>query len=83
MELFEIEIGNAAKRVKDSGRAPESFEFSVKHLQPDPDGGGMFTARYEVTCTNIKTGKSLVLLGGIGLAWVDDFAEDLAQGYFD
>ena len=83
MELFEIEIENAKKRVKSSGRAPQSFDFSVKHLEPDPDGGGMFTARYEVTCTNIKTHKTLVLLGGIGLAWVDEFAEELARGFFD
>ena len=82
MELFQIEVENAKKRVKDSGRDLESFDFAVEHLQPDPDGGGMFTARYEITCTNLKTRSSQTYTGGIGLDWVDDFGYALDRGDF-
>jgi hypothetical protein len=84
MQLFEIEIEDAKKRLAKSGRGPDSFIFDLSHLPPDPDdGAGMFTARYEIKITNTKTGKSIRLIGGIGLSWVDDFVDALAEGHFD
>jgi hypothetical protein len=83
MQLFEIEIEDAKKRLAESGRAPDSFIFDVTHLPPDPDAVAMFTARYEIEITNTKSGKSIGLIGGIGLSWVDDFAGALAGGHFD
>jgi hypothetical protein len=83
VQLFEVEIEDAKKRLAESGRARDSFTFDVTHLPPDPDAVAMFTARYEIEITNTKTGKSMGVTGGIGLSWVDDFADALAQGHFD
>jgi hypothetical protein len=83
MQLFETELEDAKGRLAASGRDAQAYTFAITHLPPDPDGGGMFTARYEIDVTNATSGKSLGLIGGIGLRWVDDFAEALNEGYFD
>jgi hypothetical protein len=83
MQLFEMEIEQARKHLADTGRDPAAFEFKVVHLPPDPDAAGMFTARYEITARHVTTGKTGDYLGGIGLGWVDEFRDDLANGGFD
>lgn len=83
MELFEIELKDANERLAANGRNPDDFSFDVSFLPPDPDGGGMFTVRYEVTMTNKKTAKSLEAIGGIGLNWIGYFEDALKAGHFD
>jgi hypothetical protein len=83
MELYDRELEEAAKRIAAAGREPDDFAFNRSFLPPDPDGGGMFTVRYEVEIANRKTDKALTAVGGIGLDWVGDFEEALAAGYFD
>jgi hypothetical protein len=83
MQLFEMELEAAKKQLTEAGRHERDFDFKITHLPPDPDGGGMFTARYEIQVTNSKTGKSLGFIGGIGLRWVDDFMDALGEGCFD
>jgi hypothetical protein len=83
MELFEIELEEAKKRLAKSGRSSDDFSFKITHLPPDPDEVAMFTARYAIAIASTKTGKSLQLIGGIGLDWVDDFQAALESGHFD
>lgn len=83
MELHEMEIEDAKKRLAASGRGPDDFSFDLSFLPPDPDGGGMFTVRYEVTITNTKSGKTLSPIGGIGLDWVGEFEDALKAGKLD
>jgi hypothetical protein len=83
MELYEIELQEAHKRLGQLGRKPDDFAFSMSYLPPDPDGGGMFTVRYEIDIVDQKTSKSLACLGGIGLDWVAYFEAALKQGHFD
>ena len=83
MELYEIELKDAIARLIALGHREENFTFEVSFLPPDPDGGAMFTVRYEVTITNIATGKSLSAIGGIGLDWVGYFEKALAEAHFD
>lgn len=83
MELYAMEREKAGRLVEAQGRSPDDFVFTVAYLPPDPDGGGMFTVRYEVTIESARTGKGLVTIGGIGLDWVSDFAEALDEGHFD
>ena len=83
MELYEIELRDAIARLIALGRKEEDFTFDVSFLPPDPDGGGMFTVRYEVTITNKATSRSLSAIGGIGLDWVGYFENALADAHFD
>lgn len=83
MELYDMEREKAHEILTASGRSPDDFSFAVSYLPPDPDGGGMFTVRYEVMIANDRTSKRLVTVGGIGLDWVGDFAEALDEGHFD
>ncbi|MBW8785660.1 MAG: hypothetical protein JF593_13660 [Novosphingobium sp.] len=83
MELYEIELEKARYILARSGRNADDFRFAMDYLEPDPDGAGMFTVRYEVTITHHPTGKELRLIGGIGLDWVRVFAEALDEGEFD
>jgi len=80
--LHEKEIDQAKDIVAESGRDPDAFTFDVSFMEPDPDGGGMFTVRYEVTVTNTANDKSEGYIGGIGLDWVGAFAIDLGEGVF-
>lgn len=81
--LHEQEIEAAKDKVSASGRDPAAFDFAVAFMEPDPDGGGMFTVRNEVTVTNGASGRSEGYIGGIGLDWVSAFEEDLGGGAFD
>jgi len=83
MELYEMELGQARKSIAAAGRDPADFTYEMEYLEPDPDGGGMFTVRYVVTITHAKTGKSLDAVGGIGMDWPGLFAQALEDGHFD
>jgi hypothetical protein len=81
--LHEQEIEEAKERIVAAHRVASDFAFNVSFMEPDPDGGGMFTVRYEITVTNSATDKSAGYIGGIGLDWVSAFEEDLGEGAFD
>ena len=77
------ERDDAIQRLRAAGRDEAKFTFAMEHLPPDPDGAGMFTAMYEVTITNLDTAKSIGVIGGIGMRWVDAFEGALKDGDFD
>ena len=81
--LHEQEIEEAKERIVTAHRDASDFAFDVAFMEPDPDGGGMFTVRYEVTVTRASKGKSAGYIGGIGLDWVSAFEADLGEGWFD
>jgi hypothetical protein len=83
MELYDGELQEALRHLAAIGREPGEFSFERTYLPPDPDGGGMFTVRYEVAVRQQKTGKSSTFVGGIGLDWVAAFQQALAKGRFD
>jgi hypothetical protein len=83
MELYERELRDAQARIEATGRSKDDFSFDMSFQPPDPDGGGMFTVRYDVKITNSKTSKSLTTTGGIGLRWVEEFDAALRSGEFD
>ncbi len=83
MELYQTELPDAKARVAAAGRNPDDFTFEMEYLPPDPDGGGMFTVQYAVTVTNAATAKGRVMIGGIGMHWVDVFERALNDGQFD
>ena len=83
MELYEIELKKAVERLRANGRNEDDFTFEMSYLPPDPDGGAMYTVRYEIEITNRKTSKSLSFVGGIGLDWLSFFDEALEGGDFD
>jgi len=78
-----MELTDAVQRVAASGRDKNDFSFQRSFCPPDPDGAGMFTIQYEVTISNIQTSRSMVIIGGIGLRWVDQFEGALEAGQFD
>ena len=43
----------------------------------------MFTVQYQVLIANIPTGRTKVMIGGIGMHWVDRFEELVKEGHFD
>ncbi len=67
--LQEQELGEARKKLASHGRAVDDFAFDVSFMEPDPDGGGMYTERYEVSVSNGAIGKSCTYIGGIGMRW--------------
>lgn len=81
--MYETELQEALKRISARGRDKHDFVFKMEYQPPDPDGGGMFTVRYDVEIRHQKTSKSLQLVGGIGLNWVNAFDDALEQGRFD
>jgi hypothetical protein len=83
VELYEMELVEAVKRLVASGRDKNEFSFQRVYCAPDPDGAGMFAVQYEVTISNIKTSRSMEVIGGIGFRWVDQFEGALKDGYFD
>jgi len=82
MELNESELAQAKARIAAAGQSSDDFAFAMEYLPPDPDGGGMFTVQYEVHIAHAKSGKSKRLIGGIGMGWVERFADALEQGFF-
>lgn len=83
MELYQSELPDAKARIAASGRDPADFTFEMDYLPPDPDGGGMYTVQYAIRIAHTANGKEKVLIGGIGMHWVDIFEEVLAAGHFD
>ena len=83
MDLYERELEAAKSAIRAGGRDADDYSFEMTHLPPDPDGGAMFTMRYEIEISNRRTSKSAVAVGGIGLNWVQDFEAALEEGYFD
>ena len=81
--LHEQEIDDARQKLAESGRNADDFAFDVQFMEPDPDGGGMYTVRYEIAATNGATGKTGGYMGGIGLDWVSAFEEELNDGGYD
>jgi hypothetical protein len=79
---YETELADAKKRLAAAGRNPDDFSFEMTIQPPDPDGGGMWTVRYDVQITDKTTGKSYTPTGGIGLRWVDAFEDALKSGRF-
>lgn len=82
MGLYERELEDAKQRIEAVGKVPDDFDFALAYQEPEPDGGGMFTVRYDVTVTYKPTGKQFGSTGGIGLKWVEDFADALDEGHF-
>ncbi|MDG2002036.1 MAG: hypothetical protein P8J20_01765, partial [Novosphingobium sp.] len=82
-QLHEQELDDAKARLKAHGRDPDSFTFKLEFMEPDPDGGGMFTVTYQIDVTNQATSKSVSFIGGIGMGWVENFEEVLKAGEFD
>jgi hypothetical protein len=83
MDLYQDELAKARQALAARGRAPEDFGFDMEFMEPDPDGGGMFTVQYLVTIVSAKSGKGLRAIGGIGSDWVGHFLAELDEGYFD
>lgn len=80
--LHEQEIEEAKSRLAACGRDPGRFSFDVAFMEPDPDGGGMFTVRYEITVSEQGSDRNAAYIGGIGLDWVDAFEGDVKDGVF-
>ena len=82
MELYQRELKAAHERIQQAGLDSEDFTFDMSFQEPEPDGGGMFTVRYDVVITRRSTGKAFSTVGGIGLRWVDEFDHQLKAGGF-
>ncbi|HKT76529.1 MAG TPA: hypothetical protein VJQ78_07335 [Sphingobium sp.] len=83
MELYERELIEAKQKIEEAGKSPDDFRFDMSYQEPEPDGGGMFTVRYDVVTTYLPTGKHCTITGGIGLKWVLELADALEAGYFE
>ena len=83
MSMYEDELVKAQQLLAASGRDADDFSFEMEFMEPDPDGGGMFTVQYLVTILNTKTKTGLRSIGGIGSDWVGHFKAELDDGYFD
>jgi len=83
MELYQMELEKARQHINAAGKSNDDFQFKMDYQEPDPDGGGMFTVRYDIVITYTKTGKTLKAIGGIGLDWVGYFDDALQSGHFD
>jgi hypothetical protein len=81
--MSEDELELAKQRLVANGRNPDDFSFDMSFMEPDPDGGGMFTVQYEIRILDKKTDKGLLAIGGIGSDWVGYFEEALKEGFFD
>jgi hypothetical protein len=82
-ELYDDELVKAHEGLITRGRTPGDYGIEMEFMEPDPDGGGMFTVQYLVTIVNAKTGKGLRSIGGIGNDWVGHFLAEVDEGYFD
>jgi hypothetical protein len=81
--MYEDELEKAIERLEANGRDKDDFAFDMSYMEPDPDGGGMFTVQYEIRILNRKTDKGLLAVGGIGSDWVGYFEDALKEGFFD
>lgn len=82
MELYDMELAKARELLVARGREPNDFTFEQEFLEPDPDGGGMFTVQYAVLITDTRSGKTMAPIGGIGMDWVGRFEAKLDSGHF-
>jgi hypothetical protein len=82
MELYDMELAKAREVLIAKGRDPADFTFEQEFLEPDPDGGGMFTVQYAVLITDTRSGKTMAPIGGIGMDWVGRFEARLEDGHF-
>jgi hypothetical protein len=82
MGMYEDELEQAIQRLEANGRAKDDFSFEMSYLEPDPDGGGMFTVQYQIQILDKTTDKGLLAIGGIGSDWVGYFEEALKEGFF-
>ena len=82
MEQYQKERARAEADIASAGIDPADFAFEMEYLEPDPDGGGMFTLQYEIRVTRQSTGKTLTLIGGIGSDWVGALGEAVRTGHF-
>jgi hypothetical protein len=82
MELYDMELAKARELLAVKGRDPADFTFEQEFLEPDPDGGGMFTVQYAVLITDTASGKTMAPIGGIGMDWVARFEAKLDAGHF-
>ncbi|HKX77278.1 MAG TPA: hypothetical protein VJM34_02030 [Novosphingobium sp.] len=83
MEQYQKERALAEKNIASAGLDPADFTFEMEYLEPDPDGGGMFTLQYEIRVMRQSTGTSLTLIGGIGSDWVGYLDEAVRTGHFN
>ena len=83
MGMYEDELEQAKQRLVANGRDPDDFSFEMSYMEPDPDGGGMFTVQYEIRILAKQTDKGLLAIGGIGSDWVGYFEEAVNDGFFD
>lgn len=81
-ELYDMELEQAEALLRERGRDPADFSFEREFLEPDPDGGGMFTVQYAVLITHKPSGATMTPIGGIGMDWVGRFANKLDGGTF-
>jgi hypothetical protein len=81
--MYEDELEQAKQRLAANGRNADDFTFAMSYMEPDPDGGGMFTVQYEVRILCKPTDKGLLAIGGIGSDWVGYFEDALKEGFFD
>ena len=82
-ELYDMEVEQAEGLLRERGRDPADFTFEREFLQPDFDGGGMFTVQYAVLITHKPSGRTMEPIGGIGMDWLGVFADKLDSGHFD
>ena len=71
---FEVELTR-------QGFSHDDFHIAVRRTPP-PGADAGFGLRYLVSVRNTRTGSSMEYRGGVRMAWVDQFAADLAQGTF-
>lgn len=83
MELYDMELAKARALIAAKGRSADDFTFEQEFLEPDPDGGAMFTVQYAVVITDTRSGKTMSPIGGIGMDWVGRFETRLESGHFD
>lgn len=81
--MYEKELAQVVEWLSTRGRNPADFVFEMSYLPPESDDGAMFTLRYMIKITCDPTTRTANLVGGNGLNWATDFAQLLADGYFD
>tara|TARA_A100001391_G_scaffold1033_9_gene1553 strand:- start:22709 stop:22960 length:252 start_codon:yes stop_codon:yes gene_type:complete len=83
MEQYQKELSQAVDNLAAAGFDADDFDFEMEYLEPDPDGGGMFTLQYAIQITRKSTGKSLSTIGGIGSDWMGHLDGALKDGHLD
>jgi hypothetical protein len=63
------------------GYSHDDFQIAVQRI-PHPGTAAQFSLRYIVTVRNTRMGSTVEYRGGLRVAWVGQFAVDLANGTF-